>query len=272
VARPLTTQDLLDPAVLSELREQLLARLGRGPATPRLLENLMRIHRALGDIEAAAACASHAAVGGGTAAAGSQPAPCLRLLHVLSPLEQAALWNEVETLRPRFAPSEVKWRDGRGVEGSVRHSLRAPAGGGLTRILLPALRGAVQEHGLGAAFGISASLELDRAEAEVVSHLGGGLFAAHADAEYGDRGRLLSCVYYFQRQPRAFTGGDLLLHDRAMQGSQNPVSFTRFRPVDNSAVLFAASTLHEVSPVNCDCSDPLGGRLSVNVWFHGAQP
>lgn len=278
--------------MLAGVRDAVQVRLEHRPSDARLLLQLVRIHRALGDLDAAAeACARYLAAHGpvpeisrvhgilsgkpAPATPGSEPAPVPFLLvwDVLSPAEQAALWTAVEALRARLEPSAVTWQGGLGVEPSVRRSLRAPAGAAVTGLLLPRARAAVVEHRLVEALGIPGRLTEDRIEAEVVAHLDGGCFGAHTDDGYGHQGRLLTCVYYLHRRPRSFSGGELLLHDvPGRGGGEEPVSFTRIPPHDNSAVFFAADVRHEVLPVTCARADPLDGRVSVNLWFHGTRP
>lgn len=290
--RPLTAHDLTSPPVLTGVRDAVTLRLEQRPSDPGLLLQLVRIHRALGELDAAArACARYLATHGSTAeisrlhrvlvgnpsratpASEPTPVPFLSVRDVLSSAEQAAFWTALEALRDRLEPSAVKWEGGRGVDASVRHSLRAPAGAAVRRLLLPKARATIVEHRLVEALGISGQLADDRVEAEVVAHLGGGCFGAHTDDGYGHQRRLLSCVYYLHRRPRGFSGGDLLLHDLpGLDGANEPVSFTRILPDDNSAVFFAADVRHEVLPVTSDRTDPLDGRVSVNLWFHGTRP
>ena len=74
------------------------------------------------------------------------------------------------------------------------------------------------------------------------AYLGGQLLAKHNDDKHRDR--LLSFSYYFHRQPRRFSGGELLLHD------EGAATFTRIEPLHNSIVLFPAGCVHQITPVD----------------------
>ena len=76
------------------------------------------------------------------------------------------------------------------------------------------------------------------------AHLDGGFYVRHRDnGSGGYRTKLLSFAYYFHRQPRRFSGGDLLLHD------EGAATFTRIEPQHNSIVLFPAGCVHQITTV-----------------------
>lgn len=285
----LSNQDLLEPHVLAAVRQSVLAALQQRPGDARLLHQLVRLQRAIGDLGAADdACAEYlrrhgpqaevqrlrcllqgnpgAALPGG----GGEAVPFLRLTNVLSVADQAAVWSALEQARDHFAPAVVKWNGGQGVVGEIRQSLRMKTPKSVLDRLLKPLRKAVEEHGLPTAFRL-AQPPSGRVESEVVCHTEGGRFGRHTDDAYGAGGRVLTCVYYLHRTPARFTGGDLLLHDPArLDGPQGPIEFTRMAPSDNTALFFPADACHEVRGVHSDVTDPLHGRVSINVWFHGS--
>lgn len=80
--------------------------------------------------------------------------------------------------------------------------------------------------------------------------------------------RAISFVYYFHRSPKAFTGGQLRLHDRDVQGNRLQAAGTwkDIEPLDNTLVFFNASELHEVLPVVSDSRDFADSRFTVNGW------
>ena len=94
-------------------------------------------------------------------------------------------------------------------------------------------------------------------EMAMAAYLGGGFFAKHTDN--GGRPsdtRTLSFAYYFHRQPRRFSGGELLLHD----GDGDASAFTRIEPLHNSIVFFPSSALHQIAPVEIDRGGSDGDR------------
>ena len=99
-----------------------------------------------------------------------------------------------------------------------------------------------------------------RVELQVRTYQAGEFYNAHTDFDDGDpTPRLINYVYYLHRQPKSFSGGDLLLYDGLAAST-----FTRIEPLDNSIVLFPSRILHEVTMVECDPGDFGSGRFSVN--------
>ena len=111
------------------------------------------------------------------------------------------------------------------------------------------------------------SLGAYHVEVQVSAYLAGGFYRPHRDGvdrwSNGPEVRRINCLYYLHRQPRPFTGGDLLLHDGEVAST-----FTRIEPLDNSIVLFPSRCVHEVTLVECDPGDFGAGRFTVNsfVW------
>lgn len=90
-------------------------------------------------------------------------------------------------------------------------------------------------------------------------HRGGGFYTRHRDnGSHGFRTKVLSFAYYFHRQPRRFSGGDLLLHD------ENAATFTRIEPQHNSIVLFPAGCVHEITAVGGDIEDFGDARFALH--------
>ena len=90
---------------------------------------------------------------------------------------------------------------------------------------------------------------------QVMTHQAGQFSAVHTDIRVAD----INYVYYLHRQPKSFTGGDLLLHDGVAAKA-----FTRIEPLDNSIILFPSGIPHEVTLVECDPGDFGAGRFTVN--------
>ncbi|MEB3828531.1 2OG-Fe(II) oxygenase [Phormidium sp. CCY1219] len=63
--------------------------------------------------------------------------------------------------------------------------------------------------------------------------------------------RVLNFVYYFSREPKPFTGGELLIYNSKIEGeSLNPAeTFQTVEPRNNSVVFFFSSDSYEVLPV-----------------------
>jgi len=97
----------------------------------------------------------------------------------------------------------------------------------------------------------------------------GGFFRFHKDNSNESSGdRLLSFVCFFHREPRDFSGGDLLLYDTNIKGSRPVVAFSRLEPRRGGVVFFRSETWHQVTPITCDADDSGAGRFVVNGHVH----
>lgn len=115
-------------------------------------------------------------------------------------------------------------------------------------------------------------------EFELNAYGEGAHFAPHIDIPVGagrrpagknpGEDRVVSAVYYFYREPKAFTGGTLRLFrfgadtDRPADGDS-----TAFEPVQNSLLVFPAWAPHAVERVNCPSNPFRDFRFALNCWF-----
>jgi SM-20-related protein len=101
----------------------------------------------------------------------------------------------------------------------------------------------------------------------------GDYYRAHVDdgAEVV-RTRTATYVYYFNREPKAFTGGELRLFDRRWNGGrwEAAEAFQDLVPEHNMLILFPSSALHEIRPVCCPGGGFADSRFTVNGWLHSA--
>jgi len=80
---------------------------------------------------------------------------------------------------------------------------------------------------------------------------------------------LLTFVYYFNRRPKAFEGGDLALYDGdAAAGLFSNRHFTKVGPVDNRLLVFPSNAQHEVLTVRCPSGAYEDSRFTLNGWFN----
>ena len=109
------------------------------------------------------------------------------------------------------------------------------------------------------------SLDLCRMSLTMVAHPDGGFGVRHRDLT-----PLLLAICYFHRDPRPFTGGDLLLYDTEVEtGRCSAPGFSRVEPIAGSIVFYPGYYAHEVVPVSCGQGegDFAAARLSVVVTF-----
>jgi Rps23 Pro-64 3,4-dihydroxylase Tpa1-like proline 4-hydroxylase len=110
-----------------------------------------------------------------------------------------------------------------------------------------------------------------RFESQITASNDGDFFRHHSDnAEEEIARRQLTYVYFFHREPKAFEGGELRLHDAHRQNG-NWVSTGKYkavRPQQNQIVFFPSGLLHEITPVVCASQQFADSRFTVNGWLH----
>jgi Rps23 Pro-64 3,4-dihydroxylase Tpa1-like proline 4-hydroxylase len=169
----------------------------------------------------------------------------------------------------RFTPSNVRQQGSATVNSAHRSSLRLP---GRVGVELDPFKAAVHARfaELCAATG-TAPFAVYHTECSVVAHGDGDFYKPHIDTRTGDPAtqgkhvRLLSCVYYLNREPPAFSGGELVLHKL---GSSDPAA--TIAPRHDRLAVFPAFIPHEVLPIACPSGAFADSRFSINCWLHRA--
>src|SRR4051812_22975296 len=110
-------------------------------------------------------------------------------------------------------------------------------------------------------------------ELELVAHGDGAYFAPHTDIPVGPgrkpvggdssgtQDRLLSGVYYFHRDPKAFSGGVLRLY--RFGGGETSDDWVDLEPEQDSFVVFPTWARHEVRRVSCQSKNFANSRFAV---------
>lgn len=107
-------------------------------------------------------------------------------------------------------------------------------------------------------------------EAQLTSHNDNNFYKVHNDNGSPDTAhRVLTFVYYFHRQPKAFTGGELLVYDHKVQNGYHYAAETyrTIEPTDNTVVFFASEEMHEVKMVHCPSRQFMDSRFTINGWI-----
>lgn len=107
-------------------------------------------------------------------------------------------------------------------------------------------------------------------EAQLTAHNDNNFYKVHNDNGSADTAhRVLTFVYYFHRQPKAFTGGELRIYDHKVLNGYHYAADTyrTVEPTDNSIVFFASEEMHEVLMVNCPSQAFLDSRFTINGWI-----
>jgi Rps23 Pro-64 3,4-dihydroxylase Tpa1-like proline 4-hydroxylase len=106
-------------------------------------------------------------------------------------------------------------------------------------------------------------------DCQITANVDGSYFKAHTDAGYdGPVKRQLTYVYYFNRDPKGFAGGELRIYDDTLRNGKFAAaeSFQVVEPRHNSIVFFPAAVMHEVMPVVVPSKQFRDARFTVNGW------
>ena len=115
-------------------------------------------------------------------------------------------------------------------------------------------------------------IDSPKVELELVAHGDGAFYKRHIDTQKAfqrERIRVLSGVYYFHAQPKAFTGGALRLYAIGDPAGQ---TFIDIEPVHNSLLVFPSWAPHEVMPVSCPSQRFMDSRFAINCWVNNKKP
>lgn len=206
--------------------------------------------------------------------------PYARIVDFLTDDEHRQLLEWVLSIRDKFRPATVsKGRSKREsrVDPERRIGLTTRKLGPLEAVLRERLLAALPElmAGTGTGGPPPTSLEL-----ELAAHGDGAYYRPHIDIPLGaDRqplganpgeDRVLSAVYYFYTEPKAFTGGQLRLFAFGpvpAAGEQQQRAHIDLEPVRNSLVAFPSWVPHEVRPIGVPSGDFGDYRFALNCWY-----
>jgi SM-20-related protein len=110
-------------------------------------------------------------------------------------------------------------------------------------------------------------------EAQVTASIDGSFFGVHTDADYDKvPKRYLTYVYYFNRQPKGFSGGELRVYDDMLRNGKlaRAETFSIVEPRHNRIVFFWARAMHEVVRVGVPSRAFADARFTVNGWINSA--
>lgn len=111
-------------------------------------------------------------------------------------------------------------------------------------------------------------------ESQLTLHNDGNFYKVHNDNGSPDTAtRILTYVYYFHREPKPFTGGELIIYDSKVEGKYfvKADTFKTIEPRNNSVVFFLSRYMHEVLPVSCRSQDFADSRFTINGWVRRAD-
>lgn len=269
------------PAVLRQFREGAFVALARNPGDSVVRMRIADLTRALGDLDEAARLYQEASQDGGVLASHlaallrnepaislpenlPSPVPFVRRMNALPDTTVGAIWDHLDRNRSQFRASQIyegshRWQ----TRTETRNSCRLGADAALRALICPHLSALLADDLIWTCLRLP-RFEADHTEMEAAVHSNGGRFGPHRDCGGPAASRRLTFIFYLHRQPKRFTGGDLLLHDEP----GNTSGFTRIEPAHNSLIVFPASALHQVTPVKAPPGDLLDGRITLHGWLH----
>jgi Rps23 Pro-64 3,4-dihydroxylase Tpa1-like proline 4-hydroxylase len=112
---------------------------------------------------------------------------------------------------------------------------------------------------------------VSRVETQITASNHGDFFRHHSDnGEEEIANRQLTFVYFFHREPKAFDGGELRLHDSHRDNAVWTYTgdYRAVVPEQNQIVFFRSELLHEITPVVCPSQAFADSRFTVNGWLH----
>lgn len=110
---------------------------------------------------------------------------------------------------------------------------------------------------------------ISQIESQMTSHNHGNYYKIHNDNGSPDTAtRELTYVYYFYREPKSFSGGELQIYDSKIENNcyVGAESFKTVEPRNNSIVFFLSRYMHEVLTVNCPSQAFADSRFTINGW------
>lgn len=106
-------------------------------------------------------------------------------------------------------------------------------------------------------------------EAQLTAHNDNSFYKIHNDNGSPETAtRELTYVYYFYREPKPFSGGELRVYDTKIENNYYLAadSFQTVEPRNNSVVFFFSRYMHEVLPIRCPSQAFADSRFTINGW------
>lgn len=115
---------------------------------------------------------------------------------------------------------------------------------------------------------------VSQVEMQLTGHNDGCFYKVHNDSGSPDTAtREITYVYYFFREPKAFSGGEFALYETDLSGSlvTREANQRVFDPQNNSIIFFDSRCKHEVLPVTCPSKRFQDSRFTLNGWLRRVE-
>jgi SM-20-related protein len=191
--------------------------------------------------------------------------PVVRLDNFLSVSELAWLMELTFAAESRFVPSRVS--DG---NDQYRQSLMLGAPHELWQLMTDKIKAAMPEVMPRLRLG---KFNVGNIDCQITASVDGSYFKQHTDAGHNETyKRQFTYVYYFNREPKGFGGGELRIYDDTIRNGKLAAtdSYQIVEPRNNTIVFFQAAVMHEVMPVSMPSRSFRDARFTVNGWIERA--
>jgi SM-20-related protein len=111
---------------------------------------------------------------------------------------------------------------------------------------------------------------ISRIEAQITASNDGDFYKIHNDNILAYHTREISYVYYYYREPKAFTGGELCIYDSYLENgcAVEKNASKVILPLKNRIVFFPSLLAHEILPIYCPSKEFVDSRFTLNGWLH----
>jgi SM-20-related protein len=188
--------------------------------------------------------------------------PVVKIESFLTGSEVAWLMDLVFASEASFVPSRVS-----DAKEDYRHSLMLGAPQPLKDLFVKKITALMPE--------VMPQLRVGRfplgaIDCQITASVDGSYFKMHTDAGANETyKRQYTYVYYFNREPKGFTGGELRIYDDVIRNGKLAAtdSYQVIEPRHNTIVFFQAAVMHEVMPVHVPSRQFRDSRFTVNGWI-----
>lgn len=196
---------------------------------------------------------------------GVAKSPYVLLENFLEPALHAELVAYVGAREKEFVPSTVSTADSNYRRSMVLHEFAK-----FSEIFRNRVRGLAPRLAQGLGLG---ELLIGDIESQLTASNDGDYFKLHNDSGSPDTlSRALTYVYYFNREPKAYSGGAFRLFNSRMVNGRYECGekAVDIEPKNNSILFFPSFCHHEVLPVSCPSKKFIDGRFTINGWVRRA--